>query len=48
MIFLINSEYDEEEAITAVREALKKGVNYIDTAPWYGQGKSERLIGKVC
>ncbi|XP_015116198.1 L-galactose dehydrogenase [Diachasma alloeum] len=39
--------YDEEEAIATVREALRKGINYIDTAPWYGQGRSERTIGKA-
>ncbi|XP_046592509.1 L-galactose dehydrogenase isoform X1 [Neodiprion lecontei] len=40
-------KYNEEEAIAAVREAFRKGVNYIDTAPWYGQGQSERVIGKA-
>ena len=23
------------------------GVNYIDTAPWYGHGKSESVLGEV-
>ncbi|XP_063988259.1 uncharacterized protein LOC135168213 isoform X2 [Diachasmimorpha longicaudata] len=40
-------EYDEEEAIATIREALRKGINYIDTAPWYGQGRSERTIGRA-
>ncbi|XP_067005452.2 uncharacterized protein [Anabrus simplex] len=39
--------YSEEEAIAAVRQALKQGVNYIDTAPFYGQGRSEELLGKA-
>ncbi|KAK0093494.1 hypothetical protein PV326_013398 [Microctonus aethiopoides] len=39
--------YDENEAIEAIRLALRQGVNYIDTAPWYGQGRSERTIGKA-
>ncbi|XP_035726799.1 L-galactose dehydrogenase-like isoform X3 [Vespa mandarinia] len=39
--------YDENEAIETIRQAIKEGVNYIDTAPWYGQGKSEKVIGKV-
>lgn len=30
-----------------MQEALRKGINYIDTAPWYGQGKSEELLGKA-
>lgn len=25
--------------------ALQTGINYIDTAPWYGQGKSEEIYG---
>ncbi|KAG7212417.1 hypothetical protein KM043_012732 [Ampulex compressa] len=39
--------YDEEEAIETVRQAIKRGINYIDTAPWYGQGRSETVIGKA-
>ncbi|XP_046812955.1 L-galactose dehydrogenase-like isoform X1 [Vespa crabro] len=39
--------YDENEAIETIRQAIKEGVNYIDTAPWYGQGKSEKVIGKA-
>lgn len=39
--------YNEEEAIEVIRQAIKKGINYIDTAPWYGQGRSETLIGKA-
>eukprot|EP01088_Endostelium_zonatum_P016327 TRINITY_DN437_c0_g1_i2.p1 TRINITY_DN437_c0_g1~~TRINITY_DN437_c0_g1_i2.p1 ORF type:complete len:391 (-),score=91.69 TRINITY_DN437_c0_g1_i2:334-1407(-) len=38
---------DEEEGIRLVRETLKSGVNLIDTSPWYGQGKSETLLGKA-
>jgi len=40
-------EYEESEAIETVHEALIQGVNYIDTAPWYGQGRSEELLGKA-
>ncbi|KZC04078.1 D-arabinose 1-dehydrogenase [Dufourea novaeangliae] len=39
--------YDEEEAIEVIRQGIKQGINYIDTAPWYGQGRSETLIGKA-
>jgi hypothetical protein len=28
--------------------ALRAGMNYIDTAPWYGDGKGEEVLGKVC
>lgn len=40
-------DYDEDEAIEAIRQAIKQGINYIDTAPWYGQTRSERVIGKA-
>ena len=40
-------EIDEQESINVVHAALNGGINYIDTAPWYGQGKSETLLGKV-
>ncbi|KAJ8688040.1 hypothetical protein QAD02_023835 [Eretmocerus hayati] len=39
--------FDEEEAIQTIRNAIKKGINYIDTGYWYGQGKSETIIGKA-
>lgn len=31
----------------AVRTALEAGINYFDTAPFYGFGRSERLVGDV-
>ncbi len=37
----------EEEAINALRAAIEAGVNFIDTADVYGDGRSERLVGKV-
>ena len=38
---------DEQEALDALREAIGQGVNFIDTADVYGDGRSERLIAKV-
>lgn len=38
---------EEDEAIRLVHEALDLGVNFFDTAPNYGQGKSEVLLGKA-
>lgn len=38
---------DEEEAIYAIHAALDAGINFIDTAPIYGFGKSETVIGKA-
>jgi len=37
----------EEDALDALRTAIKNGVNFIDTADVYGDGRSERLVGKV-
>lgn len=36
-----------EEAVSALREAVTRGVSYFDTAPGYGEGRSERLIGEA-
>lgn len=38
---------EEKDAVMAVRDAISCGVNYFDTAPWYGQGRSEILLGKA-
>ena len=35
----------EADAIGIVRAAADEGINYIDTAPVYGTGESERLLG---
>lgn len=37
----------EQACIDTVHLALKSGINYIDTAPWYGSGRSEEVLGKV-
>ena len=40
--------YDDmtQDVVTAMTEkALKSGINFIDTAPWYGQGLSEKRLG---
>lgn len=38
---------DDNEAIAAISAALDEGINWIDTAPIYGLGHSEELIGKA-
>ena len=38
---------DEREAIRAIHVALEEGINLIDTAPAYGFGKSEEVVGKA-
>lgn len=40
-------EVGERACIDTVHLALKSGINYIDTAPWYGNGRSEEVLGKV-
>lgn len=37
----------DDESVAAIQSALAAGINYIDTAPWYGHGKAETLLGKV-
>src|SRR6202162_2910696 len=38
---------DEREAINAIHAALDRGINLIDTAPVYGFGRSEEIVGKA-
>jgi len=38
---------DEKTAIRAIQTALDTGVNWIDTAPFYGWGKAEEIVGKA-
>jgi len=38
---------DDEEAVAAVVTALDQGINWIDTAPAYGLGHSEELVGQA-
>jgi len=40
-------EVAEQTAIATVRRALELGINYIDTAPLYGHGKSEVRLGRA-
>uniref|UniRef100_A0A182J1D9 NADP-dependent oxidoreductase domain-containing protein n=1 Tax=Anopheles atroparvus TaxID=41427 RepID=A0A182J1D9_ANOAO len=40
-------DLDEAEGIAAVQLAVRRGINYIDTAPFYGQGRSEEVLGKA-
>ena len=37
----------DETAVATVRRALELGVNFIDTAPKYGHGKSELRLGRA-
>ncbi len=37
----------EEDGLNALRAALDAGINFIDTADVYGDGRSERLISQL-
>jgi aryl-alcohol dehydrogenase-like predicted oxidoreductase len=38
---------DERESVATIRAALEQGINLIDTAPVYGFGVSERIVGQA-
>src|SRR5258708_17627838 len=38
---------DEAESIATIRAAVEQGINIIDTAPVYGFGQSEEVVGKA-
>jgi aryl-alcohol dehydrogenase-like predicted oxidoreductase len=38
---------DDEQSIAAMKRALELGVNFFDTADVYGDGRSERLLGRL-
>lgn len=38
---------NENDAINAIHVAIERGINLIDTAPVYGFGRSEEIVGKA-
>lgn len=38
---------DLNEALRSVHVAIERGMNFIDTSPFYGRGMSEMLLGRV-
>jgi aryl-alcohol dehydrogenase-like predicted oxidoreductase len=38
---------DDEQSIAAIHRAVELGVNWVDTAPIYGLGHSERVVGRA-
>src|ERR1700716_3499672 len=38
---------DEAQSIATIRAAIERGVTLIDTAPVYGFGHSEEIVGKA-
>lgn len=39
--------YKKDEAIAIIHEAIDRGINFIDTAPVYGLGHSETVVGEA-
>ncbi len=40
-------EQDDQESIAAIHKSLDLGINWIDTAPAYGLGRSETVVGQA-
>jgi aryl-alcohol dehydrogenase-like predicted oxidoreductase len=38
---------DDEESIAAIRHGIERGINWVDTAPVYGKGHSEEIVGRA-
>lgn len=38
---------DDDASVRAIREAVDRGVNWIDTAPIYGLGHAEEVVGRA-
>ena len=38
---------DDQDALQTIRSALERGINLIDTAPVYGLGHAEELVGRA-
>ena len=43
----MHAAIDEKRAIETIRAAIDSGVNFIDTAPAYGNGESEERLGRA-
>jgi aryl-alcohol dehydrogenase-like predicted oxidoreductase len=38
---------DDSESVAAIRHGIESGINWIDTAPVYGLGHSEQVVGRA-
>ena len=38
---------DDAESVAVIRHAVERGLNWIDTAPAYGLGHSEAIVGRA-
>ena len=46
-LMMSNKDINNHSSETTINGALGLGINYFDTAPWYGLGRSELRIGNV-
>merc|ERR1711935_530989 len=44
---MYRDEAEDDLSVKIVHEALSKGMNLIDSAPWYGQGRAEEVLGRA-
>jgi len=40
-------DQDDAESVAAVHAAVERGINWVDTAPVYGLGRSEEVVGRA-
>ena len=45
--YLGRSDVPLKRSMSVLKEALLSGINFIDTADIYGEGRSEKLIGRI-
>ena len=38
---------DDADSVAVIRHAVKRGINWIDTAPAYGLGHSEEIVARA-
>ncbi|MDQ3758073.1 MAG: aldo/keto reductase, partial [Actinomycetota bacterium] len=38
---------DDDESVAAIHRAVERGVNWVDTAPAYGLGRAEEVVGRA-
>ncbi|MBL8214244.1 MAG: aldo/keto reductase [Bryobacterales bacterium] len=43
----VYGDLSEKEAVETLHTALDEGINYLDTAPLYGETRSETMVGKA-
>ncbi|SES11697.1 aldo/keto reductase family protein [Salipaludibacillus aurantiacus] len=42
-----STDYDKNDAITTIKFAYENGINYFDTANFYGLGNAEKVLGEA-